>query len=161
VAAALVALAVVLGGAAWWIGSEKAADEVSPAPPDVTPAESAGAIAEPVPPEKRPRPAATAILRVQGEHSLREATLSVYADGALVQQIPLRTGKGSERFSVDIPVAPGAHVISITVREAGGRTERQYIEGSLRDGRTRALEVTLGGWSGLVGRGGLRLRWVE
>jgi len=160
-AAALVALAVVLLGLAWWVGARRPAEEVSPSSAQPPTAESAGKPTPPAPANTRSQPAATAMLNLQGEHGFEEATLSVYADGALVKQLQLRTKQGVEKFSAQIPVTPGARVISVTLREAGGGTERQYIEGTFRVGQTRTLEVSLSGWRGLGRRGSLRLRWVD
>ena len=161
IAIALIVLAGVLVGVAWWIGGRKPAEEGIPTQPQGTTLESATPAGPPVPAEKRSRPAATAILQLEGVHSFKEATLSVYADGTLLKQLVLRTNQRSERFSAQMPLTPGGHVISVTVREAGGGTDRQYIEGSFRGRQARTLEVSLSGWRGLVSRGALRLRWVD
>jgi len=122
-----------------------------PIPPSAPPPTAAPAIAL-APPKPGPRAAASAKLRIQFEHPLKEGVLRVWVDDGLVVEkkftgevekkaLVLKQTRG--RFTDVLEVSPGWHEVKVQVSwEDNQKTER--LLGQFRSGAILTLEANLG-----------------
>jgi serine/threonine-protein kinase len=128
----------------------------------------------PAPRQAEPRTRAMSSLRLVGEHNLDGATLYVYVDEALAEQIRL-TSEGARKkgarvalgtISAAVPVSAGRHTISIRINAPRDDFDQiEHIQGEFEPGESRTLEISLGKLGKWVGIGELTrkltLRWVD
>ena len=161
-AGALLVLLLIIVGVGWQRSRPGDGVETPTAvdPTALVPAQPPPEQASPSPqrsrPETRPKAVTTATVRLEGEHTFQEATLSLYADGKLLKRITLLSTAARARFDEQASLPPGDRVLSVTVREQGEiRTERAYLEGRFAQGEARTLHLAFDR------RGRMTLRWAD